>query len=41
MKTTIYCLDAASFASYAQPQFADKVGGYDNSGTKKFLMLRW
>lgn len=29
----------ASFASFAQPQFGGQVGGYDNSGTKKFLMF--
>lgn len=40
MKRIIFiALMLASFASFAQPQFGGQVGGYDNSGTKKFLMF--
>ncbi len=40
MKRILFiALMLASFASFAQPQFGGQVGGYDNSGTKKFLMF--
>lgn len=39
-KLLFIALMLASFASYAQPQFGGQVGGYDNSGTKKFLMFK-